>query len=590
MRGSKIEDSSSHNPISMLSSMSNEMAKEVYIKLLESKINAMKNTFEIGEIRLRNQITVLEEKSMNNISELENTHSTVKYLYDINKKFEDEIETLKEKLKKLTNEKEEQATELFEQLEDNQRDVETREEEYRAEISDLTYELANHKIELNNVQSSVSHYKQTLADKAETIEQLKKDIIGLDDKISRFRASRVVMAHHNYSIEEDRELKLLNQLLKEQLEKNKELTESNRRHTLEIRNYGKQEDDSKFWKFECEKLQNKLIPMRSLEKKLIDTKLELNILNAIVTEWKLYELKMDKSPSQVISSRKKLEIECVVLNDELCEYKLNISKLNVENRKLAHSLDELVKEKEEENDKQTHSDELCETYKQQNILLKTEVRISKYQMREIFELLKNANRDNPESELAKNYSKVEDAINESQMLIDKYKSSIEQLTNTLNSHEYSQVLNNKKRKLEEPDVTAPANSTFENSKNEEATMLELQEANATIKSLNEKLKRLEDLSQDREDLLSKSLELEQDVSDKKIDTNSGTQYQSQIRLLKGINENLIKQLQRDNDSKVTGHQNMLPISVYEGLKAEIKLLENKLNLLNSTPTTLASIE
>ncbi|EDO17728.1 hypothetical protein Kpol_1033p33 [Vanderwaltozyma polyspora DSM 70294] len=520
-----------------------DIDKELLIKELESKLNVISNEFEIERIQLKDQINLVQEKYLTVNKELESNNSTVKYLYDTNKKLENNIVKLREEHQDEIEEKNTFIAELEKTVEARENELDDLESDLQEQIDDLKDENTEFQNKLKIYKNKIKEYKHEINCKENEIHNLKSE--------REFNAEEVEQKTETNQ-DNISELQRQNELY---LKENKELIETKLKHMKTIDDLNYLKESNNFWRLECDRLQVQVKDIKKLKNEIKEKQLESNKLRKVLTQWEIFEQQLQKSPNEIISEWRSFETERAFLNNQLSEANAKNSKANEEYKNLKDENNknlENIKQLEGE----LNSSRLTNvTERKEKKLLSHEASMLRTQAEEMFGMLQNTI-NNKFPEVESKLKSIEEDTKQSEALIQSYKEEIESIKKEYESLESTEFTSTKKRKLEESvePTILKEEKVVDNSKK-----LELMKAKEKIEVLETKLAKLKEF-QDQEE----QTKPERDVDISNVATQTMmSKNRELLRSISNMNNN------NNNNSPVPRH-------IFDTLYSELKEMERKL--------------
>ncbi|CUS23212.1 LAQU0S08e04610g1_1 [Lachancea quebecensis] len=538
---------------------------------LKYRMNAMQNEFEIEKLSLQRELLTLDKKYRSNLDELEKALSDTKYLYETNTGLESKVRALEEQLSELKTTQDTQNFRLRQRLAEKERDVEQLQSESRSKVSEFENKYQNSKIESESSKSLLRRYEEEIESQNQQIKELQSAAARRDDEIASLKASRVVMAHHNYSTEELTELTTLNNLLEEQVKFSKTLEKANLEQANELKKLRVSQDSYQFLLSENERLKAKQEQQGSLERQMQDLELENINLQSQLSFWNSFNATKDENsktrPEEVVKEWTILKHENLGLVNTNSKLQLDINNVKVLNDELALERNQLLEINKNYETSILNLKKLNYEIEQQKLLSFEECRILRKQLDDILPL-ENHHEDHNKydsgslGDLVENYkNKTEDLTNELKRLNeelmnrgDAMPSSKKRKTSDDIALNYSQRLN--EFQLENVDLNRKLAASLE-------TISMLEAKIAKLQQLDQKKLRIMQL---RDNPFSK----DQLVKRKQLD------------LLLKENQDLLAK-------RSFSPENSVPRSLYDRLEFDIKQLESEIFKLNKKTARLREV-
>lgn len=551
----KMNDSGGSSPFlespALSPSKSNSSAeKERRLMSLQYKVNTLQNEFEIERLRMQQQYNSADKKYRESVNELEKALNDTKYLYENNGKLEKEIANLKEKLNKIEYSKEQEIQKLRSDLYVKEQECVDTKSAYDSKLSKAQNMFENCKVEAQGSQSLLKRYEEEISRQTQQIKELQMANSEKDDEVATLRASRVLMAHHNYSTEELQELTVTNKMLQDQLQYTKELEEVNLQQANELKKLRITNESQQFWKSENGKLQNKIEQMQMLENELQDSQLENVNLKSQLAAWELYSDSENK-PEDIIRDWKLAKEECIVLSDENKKLHLDVNNLKILNDEMALERNQLLDLNKSYETSILNLKKLNHEIEQQKQLSFEECRLLRKQLDDVSLFNEEAGEGN----------KIKDAkdVQEFGALVDNYKNQTEDLTEELrklNDELLSREPQFKKRKLSDQLGLNYSQRLNELQLQNVSLLRENQKFQSTNRLLEERLAKLTELKEKRIRILQ--------LRDNPLLKDQFVK-RKQLELLKNENDDLLRAIRSGNSPLIEN----IPLSVYKSLNFEL---------------------
>lgn len=539
------------SPVQSPSKVNGAAEKERKLISLQYKLNTIQNEFEIERLRLQQQNNSIDKKYRTTVEELEKALNDTKFLCDNNNKLEKELNEFKRKLGDIESSKDEEIQKLKLQLHTNETDAAQTISAYRSKIYKEEQEIDTQKMELRNCKSLLERYKEAIAVKSEEINNLQIEKSEMSGEIDALRASRLVMAHHNYSTEELQELTVINKSLQDQIQYTKELEEVNLQQANELKKLRISSESQQFWRNENGKLQNKLEQTSLLEKKLEEIQLENINLKSQLASWDIYNEDKDR-PEDIVRELKLAKDTLVVLTDEN-------EKIHLDNNNLKILNDELALERNQLLDLNKNYETSIINFKKLNHEIEQQKQLSFEECKLLRKQLDELTAFNVEAGQAEKGINTEEAKN-FESIVDGYKNQTEDLTEELrklNDQLLSQEPQSKKRKLSDQLGLNYSQRLNELQLNNVSLLRELQKSQNLNKILEEKVHRLTELKEKRIRVLQ--------LRDNPLLKDQFVK-RKQLELLKKENQDLLQELETGKE----GPMDRIPRSIYESLSFDLK--------------------
>lgn len=539
------------SPVHSPSKFSGAAEKERKLISLQYKLNTIQNEFEIERLRLQQQNNSIDKKFRTTVDELEKALNDTKYLYDNNSRLEKELSELKEKLRDVESSKDDEIVKLRTELHTK----ETRSAEaisaYRSRASKEESVNEAQAIELQNCKSLLEKYKEAVSSKVDEINELQVEKSELSGEIDALRASRLVMAHHNYSTEELQELTVINKSLQDQIQYTKELEDVNLQQANELKKLRISSESQRFWRTENEKLQNKVEQSFLLEKQLEEVQLENINLKSQLASWDIYSDDKNR-PEDIVRELKLAKDTIVVLTDEN-------EKIHLDNNNLRTLNDELALERNQLLDLNKNYEASIINFKKLNHEIEQQKQLSFEECRLLRKQLDDMTAFNEEAgQLGK--GKTSEDVKNFETIVDGYKNQTEDLTEELrklNDQLLSQEPISKKRKFSDQLGLNYSQRLNELQLNNVSLLRELQKNQQLNKILEEKIHKLTELKEKRIRILQ--------LRDNPLLKDQFVK-RKQLELLKNENQDLLRGLEDGAETPI----DRVPRSVYESLAFDLK--------------------
>lgn len=539
------------SPVQSPSKVNGAAEKERKLISLQYKLNTIQNEFEIERLRLQQQNNSIDKKYRTTVEELEKALNDTKFLYDNNNKLEKELNEFKRKLGDIESSKDEEIQKLKLQLHTNETEAAQTISGYRSKIHKEEQENDTQRMELRNCKSLLERYKEAIAVKSEEINNLQREKSEMSGEIDALRASRLVMAHHNYSTEELQELTVINKSLQDQIQYTKELEEVNLQQANELKKLRISSESQQFWRTENGKLQNKLEQTSLLEKKLEEIQLENINLKSQLASWDIYNEDKDR-PEDIVRELKLAKDTLVVLTDEN-------EKIHLDNNNLKILNDELALERNQLLDLNKNYETSIINFKRLNHEIEQQKQLSFEECKLLRKQLDELTAFNVEAGQAEKGANTEEVKN-FESIVDGYKNQTEDLTEELrklNDQLLSQEPQSKKRKLSDQLGLNYSQRLNELQLNCVSLQRELQKSQNLNKILEKKVHRLTELKEKRIRILQ--------LRDNPLLKDQFVK-RKQLELLKKENQDLLQELETGKE----GPMDRIPRSIYESLSFDLK--------------------
>lgn len=531
--------------------------KERKLMSLQYKVNSMQNEFEIERLRLQQQYNSIDKKYRIKIEELEKALSDTTFLYEANGKLEQELKDVKSQLNKSQSNKDEIMRDLKQQLYSKEQQGAARVSELESKLSDREHTIERLELEIQSSKSLVRRYDEEIARQMGEIKQLRRINAEKEDEIASLRASRVIMAHHNYSTEELQELTVVNKMFKDQVQYTKELEEINLQQANELKKLRISSESQQFLKCENQMLQSKLEQVDQLERQLQDVQLENLSLKSLSASWEIYNDGRSK-PEDIMREIKLAKESLVVLTDENEKFQLDNGNLKVLNDELALERNQLLDLTKNYENSIVNYKKLNHEIEQQKQLAFEECKLLRKQLDDLVAFNEETGDGNK--------LKDSEGLKTLETIVDGYKNQTEDLTEELrklNDQLLAQEPSLKKRKMSDQLGLNYSQRLNELQLNNVKILRELQISQNNNKLLGEKLHKLSDLKEKRIRILQlrdNPLLKDQFVKRKKL------------QLLQKENDDLLHELTREKGTLVE----RIPRSVYDSLSFELKQKDDDL--------------
>lgn len=539
------------SPVRAPSKLDDTVDKERKLMSLQYKLNSVQNEFEIERLRLQQQYNSVDKKYRVKVEELEKALSDTTFLYETNSKLEQEVRDLKSQLSESQTSQDQIIQELTQRLHIREQEGSDRLSTLEAKVSERDHAIDRFKIEIQGSKSLVKRYDEEMAKQATEIKQLRRANTEKDDEIASLRASRLIMAHHNYSTEELQELTVVNKMFKDQVQYTKELEEVNLQQANELKKLRISSESQQFWKSENAKMQSKLEQLTQMEGQIQDLQLENLNLKSQSASWDSYNDGKDR-PEDIVREIKLTKESLVVLTDENEKLRLDNGNLKVLNDELALERNQLLDLSKNYESSIINYKKLNHEIEQQKQLAFEECKLLRRQLDEFAAFDEESGQSN----------KVKDVeeFKNLETIVDGYKNQTEDLTEELrklNDQLLAQEPSLKKRKWSDQLGLNYSQRLNELQLNNVKILRELQNSQNNNKILEEKLHKLSDLKEKRIRILQ--------LRDNPLLKDQFVK-RKQLMLLKKENEDLLHELDGEKGTSIE----RIPRSVYESLSFELK--------------------
>lgn len=539
------------SPVRAPSKLDDTVDKERKLMSLQYKLNSVQNEFEIERLRLQQQYNSVDKKYRVKVEELEKALSDTTFLYETNSKLEQEVRDLKSQLSESQTSQDQIIQELTQRLHLCEQEGSDRLSTLEAKVSERDHAIDRFKIEIQGSKSLVKRYDEEMAKQATEIKQLRRANTEKDDEIASLRASRLIMAHHNYSTEELQELTVVNKMFKDQVQYTKELEEVNLQQANELKKLRISSESQQFWKSENAKMQSKLEQLTQMEGQIQDLQLENLNLKSQSASWDSYNDGKDR-PEDIVREIKLTKESLVVLTDENEKLRLDNGNLKVLNDELALERNQLLDLSKNYESSIINYKKLNHEIEQQKQLAFEECKLLRRQLDEFAAFDEESGQSN----------KVKDVeeFKNLETIVDGYKNQTEDLTEELrklNDQLLAQEPSLKKRKWSDQLGLNYSQRLNELQLNNVKILRELQNSQNNNKILEEKLHKLSDLKEKRIRILQ--------LRDNPLLKDQFVK-RKQLMLLKKENEDLLHELNGEKGTSIE----RIPRSVYESLSFELK--------------------
>lgn len=522
---------------------------------LQYKINTLQNDFEIERLRMQQQNNLIDKKYRDTVDELEKALNDTKYLYETNSKLEKELREMTDKMGTLSSKKNVQIETLSSKLHALEYQSVDSQTALDSKLSKAEKLIDNYKLGLERSKNLLNEYEDKMSRQTNDLRKFQKTIGEKDDEIATLRASRVVMAHHNYSTEELKELTVTNKMLHDQLKYTKELEQKNLQQANELKKLRLNNESQQFWKSENDKLQNKLQQTSVLEKQLEDCQLENLNLKSQIASWEIYSSETDR-PEDIIRDWKLAKEEIVVLTDENKMLHLNLSNLKILNDEMALERNQILDLNRSYEASIINLKRLNHEFEQQKQLSFEECKLLRRQLDELSSFNEEAGLQNGEGKELKKYETI----------VDQYKSHTDDLTEELrklNEQMQSQEPSLKRKKLSDQTGVNYSQKLNELQLHNVNLLREVQKYQSIEKMLEEKVQKLTEIKEKKIRILQ--LRDNPLLKDQFI-------KRKQLQLLKEENNSLLQEIKLGKNSET----DYIPLAVYNTLTFESKQREDEL--------------
>ncbi|SCU84278.1 LAME_0C08878g1_1 [Lachancea meyersii CBS 8951] len=549
--------------------MSPESAKTQTIAL-KFKMNSMQNQFEIDRLSLERQVSVLDKKYRATLDDLEKAVEDTKYLYSTNGELETRLRALEQELATVKNESSTENDHLMRQLDERESELEELDSSSRSKISFLENKFTNLQIEADGSKTLLKRYEEEVELQNQQIRELQLEAAQRDDLIANLKASRVVMAHHNFSTEELTELTTLSNLLKEQMSFSKNLERANLEQANELKKLRFSQESRKFLQAENEDLRRKTERLATLESRVQDLELENVELQSQLCFWEDVEIpdgNRKKTPDEVVREWALFKTENLKLISENSKFQLDLTNLHLLNDEMALERNQILDLNKNYETSILNLKRLNYEIEQQKLLSFEECKILRKQLDEIMPLAKVDGAEEPASQQTLDN------------LVQQYKEKTEDLTNELKKLNKELIdksyplSTNKKRKTSD-DVALNYSQRLNELQLQNLELnRKLSSSTETIAMLETKIEKLNNLDQKKVRILQ--------LRDNPFFRDQLVKRERLDLLLKE-NEDLITTKNLSNESSV-------PKSIYERLKFDMSQLEDEVFKLNKKITRLREV-
>ncbi|SCU99116.1 LANO_0F00848g1_1 [Lachancea nothofagi CBS 11611] len=548
--------------------VSPESAKTQAISL-KYKMNSMQNEFEIEKLSLQREVSTLDKKYRSTFDELEKAVDDTKYLFNANVDLESRVRAMEQELSMVKEQREAQVSALNQQLAAQNREIEDLQSSSQSRISFIENKCQNSQIELEGSKSLLKRYEEEIEIQNQQIKEFQLQVARRDDEIASLKASRVVMAHHNYSTEELTELTTLNGLLNEQMSFSKNLERANLEQANELKKLRISQESQKFLQSENDQLRRKLNRLDTLEVEIQDVQLENVNLQSQLSFWNSFEATDGiaiKTPEDVVREWKLLKVENLSIVNDNSKFQLDLNNIRVLNDELALERNQLLDLNKNYETSILNLKKLNYEIEQQKLLSFEECKILRNQLNELPPMFVEGGEKSP-----KNNEPLEE-------LVQNYKNRTEDLTNELKKlnkdlMDKSSALPHKKRKTSD-DVALNFSQRLNELQLQNVELnRKLSNSTETISLLEAKFKKLKELDQKKVRILQ--LRDNPFLKDQAV-------KRKRLELLLTENEELISM-----HSLPT--QDMVPRSLYERLRFDVTQLESEIFKLNKKITRLREV-
>ncbi|CEP64759.1 coiled-coil domain-containing protein MAD1 LALA0_S13e02366g [Lachancea lanzarotensis] len=538
---------------------------------LKFKMNSMQNQFEIDRLTLEREVSVLDKKYRATLNELEKAVDDTKYLYSANAEMEQRLRAVEQELEVVKNQSSIDKQRLQQELDHRDYELQETKSSARSKISSLENEVSNVRIEADGSKSLLKRYEEEVESQNTQIRQLQVGSAQKDDQIASLKASRVVMAHHNYSTEDFTELTTLNNLLKEQMSFSKSLEQANLEQATELKKLRFAQESYKFLQSENEDLRRKVQKMEALENKNQDLELANVELQSQLYFWNdLQEVGKGskKTPDDVVREWTIFKSENLKLVNEISKVQLDLTNVRILNDEMALERNQLLDLNKNYETSILNFKRLNHEIEQQKLLSFEECKMLRKQLEDIAPLGKEDDR----SEGPRSDRQTLDG------LVQSYKEKTEDLTSELKKLNQDLMnsgegVPNKKRKISD-DVAFNYSQRLNELQlqNLELTR-KLSSSSETIELLDAEIKKLKQLGEKKVRILQ--------LRDNPMSKDQQVK-QKRLALLIKENEDLVAGASISIEKHV-------PRSLYERLKFDVSQLEDEIFKLNKKITRLREV-
>ncbi|SCU88459.1 LAMI_0D10176g1_1 [Lachancea mirantina] len=538
---------------------------------LKSQMITLQNEFEIELLMKDRQVSLIDKKYRETLEELEQSIADTKHLYESNGHLEKELAAAREELAKLKKAEVSNKATFDREISSRNRQFEQVRSDAETKYSEIKHQHQNVIVELNGTKSTLKRYEEELNSQNEEIKRIKQSCSAKDDEIATLKASRVVMAHHNYSTEELEELTTLNTLLAEQVNFGKSLEKANLEQASELKRLRAAQESQRFLKSENERLRTKVEEISELESRNEELQLENINLKSALTSWEVYDSNnadgVSLPPEEIMRDWRLFKQENVKLIDQNSRLELDLNNMKILNDELALERNQLLDLNKSYETSILNLKKLNYEIEQHKMLSFEECKILRRQL------------DDMASALDVDKFKNQDETSKDQVesLVQVYKNKTQDLTNELKKLneellEQQEMFPAKRRKTSD-DVALNYSQRLNELKLENVALVrKLESSSETCIMLESKLKKIEGLHDKKIRILQlRNSPFLQDQLVKK----------KQLTLLRQENEVLL--------SENFNETNSFPKSVYERLKFENNQLETDIHNYNKKITRLREV-
>ncbi|SCU84252.1 LADA_0D00694g1_1 [Lachancea dasiensis] len=534
------------------------------------KMSSMQNEFEIEKLALQREVTLLDKKYRGTLDELEKAIDDTKYLYTTNGELETRVRTTEQELLAVTGDRDAQITELSRRISRQDRELNELRTSSQSEISLLENKFKNAQIEADGSKTLLKRYESEVHSQSQELRQLQAQLAQRNDEVASLKASRVVMAHHNYSTEELTELSTLNSLLKEQMLFSQNLERANLEQANELKKLRLSQEAQKFLQSENEKLRRKTAQLKDMEVQIQDFQLENVNLQSQLSFWNEFTSQdgtSQKKPDEVVKEWSLLKRENIRLVNDNSRLQLDINNVRVLNDEMALERNQLLDLNKNYETSILNLKKLNYEIDQQKLLSFEECKILRRQLNELIPLV-----DDKQSERLEDNGTLEE-------LVDNYRNKTQDLTNELKKlndelMEKNETSSSHKRRKTGDDVALKYSQRLNELHIENLELKrELTNEHETISMLESKLAKINTLDERRIRILQ--LRNSPFIKDQFV-------KQERLQLLLKENEDL-----KQNGSATS--QDAVPRSMYERIKFDSDHLEHEIFRLNKKITRLREV-
>ncbi|SCW00486.1 LAFE_0C05248g1_1 [Lachancea fermentati] len=535
---------------------------------LQYKVNTLQNEFEIEKLSFQREYALLDKKYRSTLDGLDKALNDTKYLYDTNEELEKELEKVKEELSQIKRESETRNLELKQQILSKDKELDDLQATSQSKLSLYENRYHNSQVEVEGSKTLLKRYESEIEKQNSEIKRLQKSVAQKDDEVASLKASRVVMAHHNYSTEELKELTTLNKLLQDQMSFSKDLERTNLAQGNELKKLRATQESQQFLKAENDKLRRKLEQMEPLQTQIQDIQLENINLQSNLASWGLYTNDQDGKtklgPEEIVREWRVLKQENLNLVNENSKLQLDLSNLKILNDELALERNQILDLNKNYESSILNLKKLNYEIEQQKLLSFEECKLLRQQLEELSSIDEN--------------HKTE-PVTSFEGIIDGYKNRTEDLTNEL-------------KKLNEAILRdSDAGYPSKRRKKSDDVALNYSQRLNELQLQNLELNRKYQAATETITLLQKKIDKIQEIGEKRIRI-------LQLRDSPFLKDQFVKKkrlisLQRENEDLLARlndtHVEMIPRSVYERLKLDLAELEDEVFNSNKKNVRLREI-